>query len=100
MSIVIESKRKELSTQEKMYPSAIIVDVTSHSGTEKVKFSLFYPHGGILMPFIDEAVSISVEGIWQGVRSPWVVVDEERETVLISGIRFVKSDLGSWMEQD
>jgi hypothetical protein len=66
--IVIESKRKKLSTLENKYPGAIIVDVTSHSGTEMVKFSPFYPHGGIPVPFSEGAVSMSVEGIWQGLK--------------------------------
>jgi len=66
--IIIESKRKKLSTLEKKYPGATIIDVTSHSGTEMVKFSPFYPHGGIPVPFSDGITSMSVEGIWQGLK--------------------------------
>lgn len=66
--IVIESKRKKLSTLERLYPGAAIVDVTSHAGDEMVKFSPFYPHGGIPIPFSEGAFSKSVEGIWQGLK--------------------------------
>ena len=66
--IVIESKRKKLSTLERQYPGAPIIDVTSHSKTEMIKFSPFYPHGGIPVPFSSPATSKSVEGIWQGLK--------------------------------
>jgi hypothetical protein len=66
--IIIESKRKKQSTLDRLYPGAAIVDVTSHSGTEMVKFSPFYPHGGIPVPFSDGVTSMSVEGIWQGLK--------------------------------
>lgn len=66
--IVIESKRKRQSTLDNLYPGASIIDVTSHSGTEMVKFSPFYPHGGIPVPFSDGVSSMSVEGIWQGLK--------------------------------
>ena len=66
--IIIESKRKRLSTLERLYPDATIVDVTSHADTEMVKFSPFYPHGDIPIPFSPGAVSMSVEGIWQGLK--------------------------------
>lgn len=66
--IVIESKRKKQSTLERMYPGASIVDVTSHADDDMVKFSPFYPHGGIPIPFSNGALSMSVEGIWQGLK--------------------------------
>ena len=66
--IVVESKRKKLSTLERLYPDATIIDVTSHSESEMVKFSPFYPHGGIPVPFSDRVTSMSVEGIWQGLK--------------------------------
>ncbi len=66
--IVVESKRKKETTLEKEYPGAIIVDVTSHAKSDMVKFSPFYPHGGIPVPFSDGITSKSVEGIWQGLK--------------------------------
>ena len=66
--IVIESKRKKLSTLEREYPGAVIVDVTSHANGEMVRFSPFYPHGGIPVPYSGNITSMSVEGIWQGLK--------------------------------
>ncbi len=66
--IYIESKKKKLETLKKEYPDAMIVDVTSKAEDEFVKFSPFYPHGGIPVPFTDPSVASSVEGIWQGLK--------------------------------
>ena len=66
--ILIESKRKKLENLEKEYPGAMIVDVTSHAQDDFVKFSPFYPHGGIPIPFTDNITAESVEGIWQGLK--------------------------------
>jgi len=66
--ITVESKRKKLETLQKEYPGAMIIDVTSHAEDEFVKFSPFYPHGGIPVPFSDGLTSQSVEGIWQGLK--------------------------------
>ena len=66
--IIIESKRKSLEALEAMYPDAMIIDVTSKAQDEFVKFSPFYPHGGIPVPFSPNYDSMSVEGIWQGLK--------------------------------
>lgn len=66
--IIIESKRKSIATIEQRYLGAIIIDVTSKSSDRFVQFSPFYPHGGIPIPFSDGHFSMSVEGIWQGLK--------------------------------
>lgn len=66
--IVVESKKKKMETLKKTYPDAMIVDVTSHADDEFVKFSPFYPHGGIPVPFSPDTFGLSVEGIWQGLK--------------------------------
>ncbi len=66
--IVVESKRKSENTLKRLYPDATIIDVTSHGGPEMIKFSPFYPHGGIPVPFSGTMTSMSVEGIWQGLK--------------------------------
>ena len=66
--IYIESKRKKLETILEKYPDAMIIDVTSKAQDEFVKFSPFYPHGGIPVPFTEGRVAVSVEGIWQGMK--------------------------------
>lgn len=68
MPIIIESKRKKLDTIHKAYPDTIIIDVTSKGSEPWVKFSPFFPHGNIPVPFSPDVVSASVEGIWQGLK--------------------------------
>lgn len=65
--IYIESKKKSLEAIREKYPDAMIIDVTSKAQNEFVKFSPFYPIGGIPVPFSDK-VAVSVEGIWQGLK--------------------------------
>jgi len=45
-----------------------ILDVTSKGGAPWVRFSPFYPHGGIPVPLWDGKFAASVEGIWQGLK--------------------------------
>ena len=77
--IIIESKKKPLEPGKKdkngkpilslkeKYPDAMIIDVTSMAQDEFVRFSPFYPNGGIPVPFTDD-IAVSVEGIWQGLK--------------------------------
>jgi hypothetical protein len=75
--IIIESKRKSLESLKAKYPDAMIIDVTSHAQDEFVKFSPFYPNGGIPVPFSEGVTAASVEGIWQGLK---VFEDSEVDT--------------------
>lgn len=68
MNICLQNKRKKLDTIEKMYPKALILDVTSNGAMPWVKFSPFYPHGRIPVPFSPGVVAESVESIWQGLK--------------------------------
>jgi hypothetical protein len=45
-----------------------VLDVTSRGPEPWVRFSPFYPHGGIPIPFSLGHFSVSVEGIWQGLK--------------------------------
>jgi hypothetical protein len=64
--IIIESRRKKIETIQRKYPDAIIIDVTSKG--EEFRFSPFYPHGGIPVPFWSGQTSQSMEAIWQGLK--------------------------------
>jgi hypothetical protein len=66
--IFVENIKKKSTTLLKLYPEAIIIDVTSNSTGEYVKLSPFYPHGSIPVPFSDNVFSYSVEGVWQGLK--------------------------------
>ena len=91
--IIIESKKKPLEPGKKdkngkpilslkeKYPDAMIIDVTSKAQDEFVKFSPFYPIGGIPVPFTEDLVALSVEGIWQGLK---LFEDNDIDTSLFS----------------
>ena len=66
--IIVESKRKKPATILKMYPDAILADVTSGAKDGLVKLSPFYPHGGIPVPFSEGYTATCVEAIWQGLK--------------------------------
>jgi hypothetical protein len=59
------------TSQERLrqhYGDVFIVDVTSRGRDPWIRFSPFYPHGGIPVPFSPQYISSSVEGIWQGLK--------------------------------
>lgn len=68
-NITIVNKRKkkaQVSLESKGY---ILLDVTCSSTDETFrKFSPFYPHGHIPVPGMQNTISASVEGIWQGLK--------------------------------
>jgi hypothetical protein len=66
--IYVESKKKTLKTLLKKYPNARILDVTSKGEEPWIRVSPFYPHGNIPIPFSPNQFSVSVEGIWQGLK--------------------------------
>jgi hypothetical protein len=68
MPIVVDSRRKAASTLSKAYPGAVLVDVTSRGAEPWVRFSPFFPHGSIPVPFSPGRTAASVEGIWQGLK--------------------------------
>lgn len=68
MAIIIANARRSQASIEKAFPGAVIVNLTSKAKDDFVKFSPFYPHGGIPVPFSPGWTSESVEGIWQGLK--------------------------------
>jgi hypothetical protein len=68
MPIYVESRRKSDATLKKAYPNAVLLDVTSKGALPWVKFSPFYPHDAIPVPFSPNITAQSVEGIWQGLK--------------------------------
>ncbi|MDB6175559.1 MAG: hypothetical protein JWL59_4870 [Chthoniobacteraceae bacterium] len=68
MEIALESRRKSEATLQKYYPNACVIDVTSKGEQPWVKFSPFFPHGGIPVPFSSDMTATSVEGIWQALK--------------------------------
>ncbi|MFH9353134.1 DUF6939 family protein [Kitasatospora sp. NPDC017646] len=68
MSIRIASRRRAMASLNAAFPDAEIIDVTSKGPEPWVRFSPFYPHGGIPVPYSDGVTSQSVEGIWQALK--------------------------------
>lgn len=68
MPIVIESRRTKPATIERRWPGALVIDVTSKGPEPWVRFSPFYPHGGIPIPNTPDQTAASVEGLWQGLK--------------------------------
>lgn len=66
--IVVKNKRCSEDKLRQEFPGCVIIDVTSKGTGEWQKLSPFYPHGGIPVPFSDGVTSMSVEGIWQGLK--------------------------------
>ena len=68
MPFIIANRRTSLLTLYERYGDAPILDVTSRGPQPWVRFSPFYPHGGIPVPLWPGHTSMSVEGIWQGLK--------------------------------
>ncbi len=66
--IYIANKKRKIENLQKEFPEAYIIDTTSHANAEIRRLSPFYPHGGIPIPFSTGRTSMSVEGIWQGLK--------------------------------
>ena len=66
--ITIASKRRKLENLQAAHPGAEIIDVTSKGSLPYLRFSPFYPIGGIPIPHSQGLFSQSVEGIWQGLK--------------------------------
>jgi hypothetical protein len=68
MGIIVQNRRRSTGKLQQEFPEATIIDVTSQGEQPWVKFSPFYPHGYIPIPFSPGNLSQSVEGIWQGLK--------------------------------
>jgi O-acetyl-ADP-ribose deacetylase (regulator of RNase III) len=67
-AVHVASRRRKRSSIEKAWPDALILDVTSKGEQPWVRFSPFYPHGGIPVPNTPNLFACSVEGLWQGLK--------------------------------
>lgn len=68
MPYVVASRRVSQASLVKRFGDAPLVDVTSQGPEPWVRFSPFYPHGGIPVPLSPGLTAASVEGIWQGLK--------------------------------
>jgi hypothetical protein len=63
VQIEVASRRRKVD-----HRGAVVVDVTSRGPEPWVRFSPFYPHGGIPVPMSPGVTSESVEGVWQALK--------------------------------
>ena len=66
--ILVKNHKCSTEKLRKDYPGAVIIDVTSHAKDEFIRFSPFYPLGGIPVPYSPGWTSSCVEAIWQGLK--------------------------------
>lgn len=68
MPYTVANHRSSAESLQRRYGDATIIDVTSRGPQPWIRFSPFYPHGGIPVPCSPELTGASVEGIWQGLK--------------------------------
>jgi len=68
MPFVVRHKSMVAAQLAKKHPGAHVVDLTSKAPEPWIRFSPFFPHGGIPVPFTPGRTAASVEGIWQGLK--------------------------------
>jgi hypothetical protein len=68
MPFTVASRRASPATLRRRSGDAPLIDVTSNGPTPWVRFSPFYPHGDIPIPFSPGQTGASVEGIWQALK--------------------------------
>ena len=89
MPFIVKSRRASFDSLHKTYPDAVILDVTSRGPEPWVSFSPFYPHGGIPVPFSPGHFSMTVEGIWQGLKV-FESVDVDSSKLSITDMKGIK----------
>jgi translation initiation factor 2B subunit (eIF-2B alpha/beta/delta family) len=70
-AVVIEVATRRISAESlrrRFGQDALMLDVTSRGDEPWVRFSPFFPHGDIPVPFSPGVCAASVEGIWQGLK--------------------------------
>jgi hypothetical protein len=60
--------RQATAKADKKFPGLPVLDLTSRGPEPWVRFSPFYPHGGIPIPFTAGRTAATVEGVWQALK--------------------------------
>ena len=68
MPFIVASRKLSPAGLARRFGEVQPVDVTSRGVQPWVRFSPFYPHGGIPVPLSPGHIGASVEGIWQGLK--------------------------------
>jgi hypothetical protein len=92
MSLVIANRRSRPDNIRKKYSDPLILDVTSKGPEPWVRFSPFFPHGGIPVPFSLGETGASVEGIWQALKV-FESEDVDRSKLAVTNMEGLKRTL-------
>lgn len=66
--IHVVSRRRRRENIREEFPEAEIIDLSSRGDEPWRRFSPFYPHGSIPVPYCADRRASCVEGIWQGLK--------------------------------
>jgi hypothetical protein len=92
----VASRRASLATLHGRYgANAMLLDVTSRGVDPWVRFSPFYPHGQIPVPFSPDVWSQSVEGVWQGLKV-FTGADVDPTKFAVTTMRGIKRSARQW----
>jgi hypothetical protein len=92
----VASRRASLATLHGRYgTNAMLLDVTSRGVDPWVRFSPFYPHGQIPVPFSPGVWSQSVEGVWQGLKV-FAGADVDPTKFAVTTMRGIKRSAREW----
>ncbi len=89
MPYAVASRRVPADKLYRQYPDSVLADVTSRGPEPWVAFSPFFPHGGIPVPFSPGHYSMTVEGIWQGLKV-FERADVDTSKMTITSMRNIK----------
>ncbi|MBD2182699.1 hypothetical protein H6S82_19945 [Planktothrix sp. FACHB-1355] len=89
MPVIVKSRRTSIDNLRKHYGEATIIDVTSRGSEPWIRFSPFYPHGNIPVPFSPGYFSMTVEGIWQGLKV-FESADVDPSKLMITNMKGIK----------
>jgi hypothetical protein len=89
MTFQVMSHRTSQKHLEQLAGTSYLLDLTSRGKEPWIRFSPFYPHGDIPVPFSPSYISESVEGIWQGLKV-FETSDVDPSKFLISNMKGIK----------
>jgi hypothetical protein len=75
--------------QKRYGEDTVILDLTSRGQPPWLRFSPFYPHGDIPVPFSPGQFSMTVEGIWQGLKV-FESADVDKSKLTITSMKGIK----------
>ncbi len=89
MPLFVEHRRTSPKTLKARYGDPVVLDVTSRGSEPWVRFSPFYPHGSIPIPFSPGKFGVSVEGIWQGLKV-FEKTEVDRDVMAVTTMKGIK----------